>query len=362
MTQASPHHCAAAGIALGTLFLFAGAAPAQTAYDLPPTLRAANEVKQQSASVIDQLIGSSAQRNATEQTAPAARVNQDRQTHWAATQAVSSNELRVSDQAEQPVLRRQSIPKAPRGEGYVSRADSAAIPSATGQRRVQSASFERADQVSGQQSGRQHLGSRIANSDKAWDEILKSSTAATQSSAPEELLGLQDQASAESFLAKEQSEPTNDTKSTAALIKKISINLMFVLAAAFGFLLLVKQWQKGKSGGKAVVEQKNDALNVSQILPLSNGASLHVVQGSENKFLVAIDSGGIKSVNVLTGSFEDAMTQVETRQQRRQSSRHEPVGQRTTDRVVETIDPTDVPSEIDEKLIKMLLQRAPQAA
>ncbi len=72
---------------------------------------------------------------------------------------------------------------------------------------------------------------------------------------------------------------------------------MFVLAIALGFVLLAKQWQRSKLTQHVKPSAAVDMLKVSQVLPLTNGASLHLVEGFGNQCLVAIDSTGIKSVN-----------------------------------------------------------------
>jgi flagellar biogenesis protein FliO len=216
----------------------------------------------------------------------------------------------------------------------------------------------------------------VAQSDAAWDKILQRSAAASQQHGvgkhPVELAVATDESAAgTSFIDRESAESVSpdagEANGTAVLVKRISINLMFVLAIAFGVLLLIRQWQKGRSVRPSKDQRAQDALNVCQIIPLANGASLHVVQGTENKFVVAIDGGGIKSVNVLSASFEDTMTQVETREQRRQSRQSKPqLAQHTASPSLGAVeqnefDPNEDTTEIDEKLIKLLLQRPPAA-
>ena len=298
---------------------------AQSPNDLPPTLRAAQTIHQESGSVIDQLLNSSTPR--------------DRSHSIRASE--STNELRGAGRSHDIAPTQFQRARRPSDIRPASNKD-VVVPSHL-QRNdpVQPAAFERSVNTRSPST---------AESDAAWDRILRSSSAAVGESSHT----ANSEQSEPSFIEKEATNPESQRENTAALIRKISINLMFVLAIAFGFLLLVKHWQKGKFSRKPKADSHNQSLNVSQVLPLTNGASLHVVQGNSNRFLVAIDSSGIKSVKVLTSSFDDTMQQVENRQHRRESA-----SRRQT---YERIEPSDVSSEIDEKLIKMLLQNAPAAA
>ncbi|MEO1526928.1 MAG: hypothetical protein AAFX06_15935 [Planctomycetota bacterium] len=175
-----------------------------------------------------------------------------------------------------------------------------------------------------------------------------------------------------SFIERERSESA--ARETAQeLIMRIGINLGFVLALGIGGVLIYKQVQRGKPAAIGDLQE----LKVCQTLRLTTGASIYVVEGFGKKFLVAIDANGIKSVEVLNASFHQTMEQAEPYEDleledavasfaRGQREREvSPRGKRARRREQqeqarrEREEPT---SELDAKLINLLLQRTKQAA
>ncbi|MGB7345736.1 MAG: hypothetical protein WBD20_16085 [Pirellulaceae bacterium] len=344
MTQSPPTNIVAAILALGTAFLLSTEALAQQT-ELPPTLRAAHAVNQQSTGVIDQLLQSADHRATQSANYRATQSANHRATQSAvqptADSSLASNGLRTAADQLRPA------PSQPRQREFSNSIDPA---------------YYAREQL---QASATPQPSTNPSSDEAWDRILRSSSAGgNHDSGVVPVSAETDARFGESFIEQEKADPTKQDQSTAALIKKISINLMFVLAFAFGVLMLIKQLQKGRGVGKKkmVANSALEDLNVSQVLPLTNGASLHVVEGNQNKFLVAIDASGIKSVNILgasnvqIASFDDTMRQVETRQQRRETK------QKDEPTTYKFVDPNEDSTEIDEKLIKMLLQRSSSVA
>jgi hypothetical protein len=147
--------------------------------------------------------------------------------------------------------------------------------------------------------------------------------------------------------------------------------LVFVLAIAFAGILLFRQVQRGKGREKTRVPDALKELAVEQVLNLNRGASLYVVDGFSSKVLVAVDSGGIKSVDILHRSFEDALEQAPAfsspaeeqnklpPEATRQTTRRE---RRARAQQVERINQEEPTPELDEKLIKMLLSNSRKAA
>ena len=113
-------------------------------------------------------------------------------------------------------------------------------------------------------------------------------------------------------------------------------------------------------------------LAVEQVLNLNRGASLYVVDGFSSKVLVAVDAGGIKSVDILHRSFEETLEQapaLELHAEERNRLPREPKPQMASRRQrreraqkAERIDQEESTPELDEKLIKMLLSNSRKAA
>jgi hypothetical protein len=191
-----------------------------------------------------------------------------------------------------------------------------------------------------------------------WQQVVQSSSAlggraATQTSRPA------------SFIEREKASDPATRGSAQALITKISINLCFVLALAVGFVLFARQWQKSKTTLQPKAAAAGDSLCLRQSLTLTAGASLHIVEGFEHKFLVAMDASGIKSVKVLNPSFAEAFDQSETMPEASEAPATLPIAPEP--RAAEAHDPDPIgndqsSAEIDEKLIKLLLRSSHRAA
>lgn len=185
----------------------------------------------------------------------------------------------------------------------------------------------------------------------------------------------------QSFIDREK-EAGVESKSAANAsdaIKKIAVNLCFVLAIAVAGLLLYRVMQKGKLGGVDGKTRGQGKLKIHQVLEVSRGVNLFLVDGMNSRVLVAVDPTGIKSVNVLPGRFEEALDDPKTysfadslaasdledavdaaeaparpsvrisRAERRRQA-EQPVVDQTSS------------TEIDENLIKMLLAKGSRAA
>ena len=170
----------------------------------------------------------------------------------------------------------------------------------------------------------------------------------------------------ESFIETESSEEETQASPTMQLVYRISGNLIFVLAIAVAFVFMLKQWQKGKQSAAKSGDLALSSLQVIQVVPLSRGASLHLVQSGQTQFVVAIDAAGIKSVNVLNRSFDQEMAELDLPTDAIvpgvDSRRDAPVERAPARRVERTrVTNKEATSEIDEQLIEMLL-RAKQSA
>lgn len=118
-----------------------------------------------------------------------------------------------------------------------------------------------------------------------------------------------DSSSPMSFIQREESASDGKSKgnSTTDTITRIAVNLVFVLSVAVGCILLAKQWFQLKKGGIAGTPKELAGFKVIQVVTLSRGAALHLVEGNNSRFLVAIDASGIKSVNPVHSSFENQL-------------------------------------------------------
>ncbi len=153
-----------------------------------------------------------------------------------------------------------------------------------------------------------------------------------------------------SFIEREKTSAPADQQSARELVAKISMNLLFVLALACGFILLARQWQKSRTTQHAKPSGEVETFKVSQVLPLAGGAALHVVEGFQNKCLVAIDSTGIKSVSILTPTFEQSLEAADELEAAEDAGMSEPMASDQST------------AEIDENLIRLLLQNSRRAA
>jgi flagellar biogenesis protein FliO len=174
----------------------------------------------------------------------------------------------------------------------------------------------------------------------------------------------------QSFIDRENADAPEKSANASDMVTRIGVNLVFVLALAVGGILLVKHFQKGKLVAGGATPEGLAGLKIDQVLQVTRGVSLYLVDGMSSKVLVAVDSGGIKSVNVLPGRFEDALDEPEAFSQSRESQSVESrpavspsVSQRRSQRRSSrrSINETST-SEIDENLIKLLLNKAKEAA
>ena len=148
-----------------------------------------------------------------------------------------------------------------------------------------------------------------------------------------------------SFIEREKAKPSNAAEGSE-LVKRLGINLIFVLLLAGGGLLLVKQWQGSRKGRRPFAKQgsrESNKINVTQVQTLVGGASLHVVEVIGNQFLIAVDSSGIRSVNPLVQDFGQTLGEPEDFVDR-------------ADDAESRFDRRDEPAtEVDENLIRLLL-------
>lgn len=167
----------------------------------------------------------------------------------------------------------------------------------------------------------------------------------------------------QSFIQRESGGGGEQPKADAtAMITKIGINLLFVLALAVGGILCVKQIQKGKGLGKAAPRADLQGLKIDQVLQVTRGVSLYLVDSMASKILVAVDGGGIKSVNVLPSRFEDELEDPEAFSRQRESVATRSGGSESTRGGSRRgINKTST-SDIDENLIKLLLTKSKEAA
>ena len=133
-------------------------------------------------------------------------------------------------------------------------------------------------------------------------------------------------------------------------------------AMAFAAILFVRQIQKGKANAKQELPAGLSGLKIDQTLQVTRGVSLYLVDSMASKILVAVDSGGIKSVNVLPSRFEDELEEPEAFSRQRDSeptrSAATPAGRQASRR---SLNKTST-SDIDENLIKLLLTKSREAS
>ena len=102
-----------------------------------------------------------------------------------------------------------------------------------------------------------------------------------------------------------------DPKQIVDLVKKISLNLIFVLCFAFGVILVWKKLGGAKGGNQNSDRAKSDSLTVLQTLRIDPKISIRLVQWRANRFLVSCDQNGIQSVNPLNESFEQTLKELD---------------------------------------------------
>ena len=167
----------------------------------------------------------------------------------------------------------------------------------------------------------------------------------------------------QSFIEREAAaEPAKEKINPSDMISRIGVNLIFVLALAIGGILLVKYLQKGKLSRAPETPAGLSGLKIDQVLQVSRGVSLYLIDSAAAKVLVAVDASGIKSVNVLPGRFEDALEEPEAFGRVEKPVAPEPAPRKERLKTSRRrIDETSS-SDIDQNLIKLLLNKSKQAA
>lgn len=164
----------------------------------------------------------------------------------------------------------------------------------------------------------------------------------------------------QSFIDRENAALPQEKENPTDFVTRIGVNLVFVLALAIGVLLTVRVFQKGKLDPKKQVPADLAGLKIDQVLQVTRGVSLYLVDSVASKILVAVDGGGIKSVNVLPARFEDELDEPEAFSRASDSPRSAATAaQRQSSR--RGINTTST-SDIDENLIKLLLSKSKEAA
>lgn len=182
----------------------------------------------------------------------------------------------------------------------------------------------------------------------------------------------------QSFIEKERAAldtaPAKNPEGPTELAIKLVVNLALVLAIAVTVILCIKHWYRIREN-KPAIGPDGPAFRLETTLALPNGSSLHLIEVSQTRFMVAIDGNGIKSIEALTGGFEETMRHMETqpepdtevfsgrvrtRAQKRRS--HRTAEPRRQAEPEQEFDPNEDTTDIDEKLVKLLLRRSNQAA
>lgn len=183
----------------------------------------------------------------------------------------------------------------------------------------------------------------------------------TKARSREELDRMNSEHPFQSFIDRENASTKEEAKAeTSQLITRIGINLAFVLALGVGAILMFRQFQKGKSGARNQTPADLAGLKIDQVLQVTRGVSLYLVDSMASKILVAVDAGGIKSVNVLPSRFEDELEEPEAFSRHNETSLARSGGSERSQsrRSINKSSSTD----IDDNLIKMLLSKSKEAA
>lgn len=114
-----------------------------------------------------------------------------------------------------------------------------------------------------------------------------------------------------SFLDREKANGGGDADKNFQLISRLGLNLAIVLGIALAAILTIKLFMKS-NGARTTRDAALNGLKVDQVLQVAKGASLYLVDGAQNKMLVAVDGGGIKSVNVLPSHYDEDHEKDET--------------------------------------------------
>lgn len=154
------------------------------------------------------------------------------------------------------------------------------------------------------------------------------------------------------------------------LISKLGMNLAFVLFLAIGGVLVAKHWVKPQSVRRSTSqgsETNSNSMEVLETLRVDAKTTLHLVSCGVSKVLVATDSVGLKSVNLLSPTFDRAM--LDQSQAFAGTAEHEPErAPKRSDRLkayeppAKNYEPYESKKEnsdgMDEKLIRMLLENS----
>lgn len=212
----------------------------------------------------------------------------------------------------------------------------------------------------------------------SYEDVSSDSIGSTAVQSRQNLNARNAQSHYESFIDREnaESESSKSNAKVSDMVTKIAINLGFVLALAFAGLLAYRMIQKGKYSASRVRPSEQSKLKIHQVLEVSRGVNLYLVDGMSSRVLVAVDPTGIKSVNVLPGRFEDALDDADVdlhtfaAEQSVAEALAEPDepptiklsrAERRKQKQTSTVDQTST-KEIDENLIRMLLAKGNKAA
>lgn len=167
-----------------------------------------------------------------------------------------------------------------------------------------------------------------------------------------------------------ESQPTPKKENLGQLISKLGMNLAFVLFLAIGGILVVKQWIKPQSVRRSIVKDSDSdplSMQIVETLRIDAKTTLHLVECGTSSVLVATDAGGLKSVNLLSPSFdrallEDAATQEQVvssdngASPRKVASHIQRAYQKETSEPKPSLESNSKSDGMDEKLIRMLLE------
>ncbi|WP_149499306.1 hypothetical protein [Roseiconus lacunae] len=212
----------------------------------------------------------------------------------------------------------------------------------------------------------------------SYEDVSSDSIGSTAVQSRQNLNARNAQSHYESFIDREnaESEPSKSNAKVSDMVTKIAINLCFVLALAVAGLLAYRMIQNGKYSASRVRPSEQSKLKIHQVLEVSRGVNLYLVDGMSSRVLVAVDPTGIKSVNVLPGRFEDALDDADVdlhtfaAEQSVAEALAEPDepptiklsrAERRKQKQTSTVDQTST-KEIDENLIRMLLAKGNKAA
>ena len=183
---------------------------------------------------------------------------------------------------------------------------------------------------------------------------------ATYATAPVEPMTTPQPVREPNFIEREQAKKTvgsNSEKpakgeSFGQIISKLGMNLAVVLALCTGLLMMAKLWMRPKSGTTSQVPS-GDSLSVKEELRLGPKMTLYLIQWRQQQILVAGDAEGIKSVNVLSPTFDETLATVSEHSSN--EDRQEPATIRMAPRSEED-------QQIDEKILRMLIKKSGSAS